>query len=701
MKKTKIKLICTALALCATVNLTLSLTGCSGVRAESGAYTFRTYTTALGTNWNPHTWEANADSLLLEYLSTPLVSISIKSSEFGIYTWVYEMAESVEDVTAYCQSDLKKYNVTTSDGQSADSITQGYVFEIKLNRDAKWENSEPITADDYIYSMQQLLDPKMKNYRSNLYRSEESAIAGADDYYNGKTQDFSDVGLYKTDEYALRYVTQNRIELSYFLSSLTSNWLVYRDMYEKGKSVSGELTVTNYNTSAKTTVSYGPYRLSSIQDAKQAVLVQNESWYGYKNENGHLVSYTNFDVDGKAVPQYTTTKIIIDVMDSRSAKSAFLRGELSEWHPSADDIQSYISSDRLYKNNETYTMSLFFNTNKDALSRLDRQGNKCSVVLSNRSFRKAISRALDRSRLTLATQGYTPEFTLLGSLYHYDIYNDPSSVYRSSPQAMRAICELYGVNYGDGQKTLTEAYSSITGYSQSEAKALMKQACDELVSEGLYRRGDPIIIRVGWSKGSLSSDDSKLISLINKSLNDAAENSGFGEIRIEAVGNIENRYSAVPAGEYAIGYGAWGGAAFYPFRSLQVYMDPDKYGINEAGCYDPRTETLTLDVNGKHVTKSWQAWSSSLTGSGEYANADIDTRLTLLSQLEAAFLDTYFRIPLFSTTQSVLLSYQCEYATDRYNIMYGFGGIRLMSYNYDDAQWQEYVRKNKFDLSYE
>ncbi len=671
------------------------LVGCSGRSSSDGSCTYRTYTSALGTNWNPHTWEVNADSEILGYLSSPLVGISVKDSDEGIYTWVYEMATSVKDVTENNKDDLEKFKVTLPEGQSPLQTTSGYVFEISLNPDACWENGEKITAEDYIYSMKQLLDPKMKNYRANLYYSEESAIAGALNYYEGKTTDISSVGLYAVDEYTLHYVTQNQIDYNYFLNSCTSNWLVYEPYYEAGKKQVGELTVTDYGTNAKNTMSYGPYKLASIQQSKQAVFEQNPSWYGYENEDGRLISYTNFEVDGEIRRQYQTTKIVIDVMDEQSAKNAFLRGELSTWTPAADELKNYSSSDRLYKNPETYTMSIFFNTNPAVLKKLDTQSNKNSIVISNKNFRNALSLAFDRNEFVSATQNYLPEYTLLNKLYFYDIYNDPSSSYRNSEPAMREICRLYGVEYS------REAYNAITGYNPTQAGALMKKACDELVRDGLYTCGEDIVIRIGWAKGALSSDDNKQVSMLNRFVNRCAEGSGFGNIRFEAVGNIENRYSAVPSGEYACGYGAWGGAAFYPFRSLQVYMDPDQYAINEAGCYDPKKDKLEISVDGKPITKTWQEWSRSLSGSGEYASSPLETKLEILSRLESSFLETYYRIPICSTTSCSMLSYQCENYTENYNLMYGFGGLRLMSYNYDDGEWADHVKKNKNDLSYE
>ena len=155
------------------------------VSGDVPSYTFNDYTTALANNWNPHTWETNADDAVLSgYLSSPFVTMQAEDTENGVYQWVYEMATEINDVTAEHQDDLTKYAVNLPADTAAEDVTEGYVFEIKLNENAKWEDGTPINADSYIYSMQQLLNPEMRNYRANLYYAGESAIAGGNAYYN-------------------------------------------------------------------------------------------------------------------------------------------------------------------------------------------------------------------------------------------------------------------------------------------------------------------------------------------------------------------------------------------------------------------------------------------------------------------------------------------------------------------------------------
>lgn len=855
MNKTFKKVVCTVLVICMALSVSLALTSCGD--SGEGQYTYKSYTTALGTNWNPHTWETNADDSILSYLSSPFVTMEALDTEKGTYQWVYEMATSIKDVTATHQSDLTKYAVSLG-GAKAEDVTEGYVFEIKLNPDAKWENGVAITADDYIYSMQQLLNSKMRNYRANLYYAGESAVAGGQAYYDseapiyavvvpaydseadadysfdlsankvyinltstdmtlasysfatikdtygyirdvkdddgnitvpgatyytelskeensygyievteanktkvltimdqylsafgmsiyaddGETVDdglykeflfyntgkfgdkvsYDKVGCYKVDNYTINYVCQTAIDYNYFLTSCTSTWLVYKDLYEAGKDTTGELVTTNYGTSPKTTMSYGIFKFDSYQADKQIVFVQNENWYGWqKDENGdlkrddegNLISYTSyhkntngetFKVDGKDLRQYTLTKIVIDVMDEAAAKQAFMKGELSDWSPNAEELVTFAASDRLYKVDETYTMSFFFNTNVTDLKKMDSEtNNKNSVVLSNVDFRKAFSLAIDRAEYVTATEGYKPTYALMNNLYYYDFYNNPDSRYRDTEQAMQAVCNLYGIKYGEGTPyaDVKEAYKSVTGYNLTEAKALMKKACEALVAEGLYTAGEEIKISIAWAKGAIQSADQKQVALMNKFINAAIEGSGFGKVTFEAVGNLPDRYSDVANANYAIGYGAWGGAALYPFRNFQVYFDPSQYDINEAACWNPTTETLTLTIGGEEVTMTWQEWGNSMIGTGKYANADFETKLTITSTLETKFLEKYYRIPLAGTTACSMLSYQLNYYTEEYNMAYGFGGTRLMTFNYDDAEWAAFVKEQGGTLSYE
>ena len=822
------------LAMLLAVAMILSLAACggktdsndvSGTDAVVDTYTYNTYMAALGTNWNPHTWEMNADNTMQGYVLAPLTDLTILDSTTGEYQWIFVAATDIKDVTADAQDDLVKYNCNLPEGVSVSDITEGYVYEISLREEMCWEDGTPINADTYIYSMQQMLAPEMKNYRANNYYSGESALAGAANYFyagsiatqdNGVTGEITaltdlvkgddgvyktaaglnawipttgsldwlggygladyvgaygeayfdvaaydalcaladengnvaitddsyallqsvisvpawgegpdyavmylnyekqyeeaswdSVGMYKVDDYTFRYVCETAYDYYYFLTSCTSNWIVHEDMYEKCKDTSGELVTSTYCTSAETTMSCGPYRIESLQDEKQVVFVQNENYFEYtKNDDGTLSSTSEtigFKVDGEYQPQYQTTKIVIDVMTDDAAKLAFLSGELDDWAPAADEVVEYTTSEQLYQVDETYTMRLFFHTNLDSLKAMDEAGNTNSVVMSNYNFRKAMSLAINRSEFVTATAGYKAAYSMLNSLYFYDVYEDPASIYRNTDEAKQAIVNLYGVEYGDGTiyATLDDAYNSINGYNLTEAKALFTQACAELVEAGLYTEGENIVIEMGWMAGAMDSSNQQQVTLLNKYMNEALEGTGFGTIELKAIDNLANRYEDVYNGVYAIGWGAWGGAAFYPFTMFQVYCDDDYVSyIHEGGCWDPSTETLTLTVDGEEVTMTWKEWSGCMAGTGAYASASNETKLSILSQIEENFLKLYYCIPVCATTVCSMLSYKTSYYTENYSIMYGFGDLRLQQFNYTDAEWADYVASQGGTLAY-
>ena len=89
-----------------------------------------------------------------------------------------------------------------------------------------------------------------------------------------------------------------------------------------------------------------------------------------------------------------------------------------------------------------------------------------------------------------------------------------------------------------------------------------------------------------------------------------------------------------------------------------------------------------------------------MAGTGPYANESHEVKLQILANMEEAMLGMYNVIPLNTTTTCSMLSYKMSYYTENYSIMYGFGGLRLMSYNYTDAEWAEFVAENNGQIGY-
>ncbi|MBR2848354.1 MAG: hypothetical protein IKB87_02745 [Clostridia bacterium] len=534
-------------------------------------------------------------------------------------------------------------------------------------------------------------------------------------FYNTATffepYDFENVGIFKSGEYELTYITAQQVQMFYFLTNMTSNWIVHEGLYEAGKDTTGDLVTTNYGTSVGTYMSYGPYKLSAFETDKQFVLERNPAWYGY--------------TDGKHEGQYMTTAIKCDIIpDHEAALRLFSQGKLDGVDLTGDDINTYRMSDYLLKTDQPYTFRYVFATDINKLAALEPSADVNKKVLSYDDFRKAISLSIDRTMFAQqATPAYKPAYCLFNRLYYYDVANNPKSIYRNTDAAKKAILDLYGIEYGEGKQyaDIAAAYNAVTGYDLEEAKELFQAVYVQAKADGNYTDGQKVVINCMASAATeLTADDLKQEGLLNEFLTAATVGTGFeGKVSVVFNCSAANRYLDVAQGKIEMIRSAWGGAAFYPISAIRCYTEPDYMDglerIHESCGWDPSKETLelTLDVNGdgtaETVTHTLQDWAKLINGgihdpegnTVEAAILDVDARLTIFAALENTVLGSYQCIPFATETTVALYSQQIRYATLNYNIMYGFGGIRLMTYNYDDTTWEAYVIEQGGTLRYE
>ena len=90
----------------------------------------------------------------------------------------------------------------------------GLTYTYKLRKDAKWYDSEgneyaDVTANDFVTSLKYVADKK-----SDALYLVQNSVKGLDDYVNGKTKDFSTVGVKAVDDHTL-YFEPTRIFLEF------------------------------------------------------------------------------------------------------------------------------------------------------------------------------------------------------------------------------------------------------------------------------------------------------------------------------------------------------------------------------------------------------------------------------------------------------------------------------------------------------
>lgn len=505
---------------------------------------------------------------------------------------------------------------------------------------------------------------------------------------------FDEIGIFATGDLSFVLVFENAQSLWDVKNLLCTNWIVYRPYYEEGCSYVGELKVSNYGTPSGQYMAYGPYVLDSYQTDKELVFARNDNWYGYQPGK------TNYH-EG----QYQTTRIVSQIIEQQStALLEFEKGNLDQVRLASTDLDKYKFSDYLLTRTGGNIWQIAFNSDAEKLAGIEADGQGNRRVLSIPEFRRGLSLSLNRSDIGRNIMvGSKPAYSFINDNYYYDMENNIDSIYRNTDAAKQAIVDLYNVGYGSGETyaTLDEAYQSITGYDITEATECFKAAYEYAVTNGLYADGEKVQINI--YNNTLTAALTALGEYMQAQVNQATVGTGFeGKVTISVKAQESGRLEAIRDGNIEAVYYSRISDYNNPYGLIGSYVDSSKETLLECG-FDPSVATLSLtfDFNGdgaeETVENTYLNWQLSTIAGGAYAG-NVEARLYILARLENALLSGFRTLPICVGTDVLLYSQKVEYATTDANTFAAYGGIRLMSYNYDDAAWAEYCAGG---LSYE
>lgn len=525
--------------------------------------------------------------------------------------------------------------------------------------------------------------------------------------YEYPKMDFSEVGYFVGDnEYELVMVidgTLNPLDaegnLTYEAGYYFSNWpLVKKDLWERCEDQSKTPYANSYCTTQEKSASWGPYKLTNYQDQKTYTVSRNDKWFGYG-----LPQYAN---------QYQTDAIVTEKIEEwDTAWLAFQKGNLDGIGMNVKIAADYRTSKRAYFTPETYTFDL--NIQSNAISRTDKRNN---LLLNYADFRKAISLSLDRDDYCAKNNPSSQAaLGLLNSMYYYDVEN--GKVYRDSVQAKEAILNAYGAtknadgSWKVGENTYTDiedALDATTGYNLTLARQLVENAVAQAKADGKYRDGEEIILTYGIE--TQSADTDRVKNWFQAAFDNMTKGTSIeGKIKIEYFMFSSATWSEqFSKGEYDLCFGAWGNAPFNPAYLLceTQISDENRYAVK----WDPKTVSVTVkatpDADHKDglYTYNLEQWRLILQGKDgcpvNFKNFPMEDQLTALGAVETAILKEYYSIPVFSRYSASLMGYKVDYISYEYNTFMGYGGIRYMTFNYDDTAWAEFVASNNNILNY-
>ena len=156
----------------------------------------------------------------------------------------------------------------------ADSVEtkDNKTFTIKLNKDAKWTDGQPVTSDDVIFTINLICNPKVASMQASNF----SVIEGTND--KGQVPDGTTVisGVKKIDDKTLELVTKSKISLNLFQNSLCRNIMTVPEHVLKN---ADPANLNKESFILKPDVTNGPFKLVAYQKDQYVQLEANKNFF--------------------------------------------------------------------------------------------------------------------------------------------------------------------------------------------------------------------------------------------------------------------------------------------------------------------------------------------------------------------------------------------------------------------------------------
>ena len=345
------------------------------------------------------------------------------------------------------------------------SVSQdGLTYTYKLRKDAKWYTSEgeeyaPVTAQDFVTGLKYAADKKSEA----LYLVQDS-VAGLGDYINGKTTDFSTVGVKAIDDQTVQY-TLTRPE-SYWNSKTTSTILfpVNADFLKSKGDDFGKVDPSSilYN---------GPFLMKSFVSKSVIEFKKNPNYWDEKN----------VFVDDVKLAYY-------DGSDQDALARNFVEGVYSyaRLYPNSSSFEGIKEKN---KDNIIYSMqnatSYYLNFNLDRKSynftskSSDIEKKSTQEAVLNKNFRQAFNYAYNRTAYGAQSQGEDGATKIIRNLVV-----PPTFVTINGKDFGDVVSEKM-VNYGQEWQGINFADAQDPYYNPDKAKAKFAEAKKELEAKGV------------------------------------------------------------------------------------------------------------------------------------------------------------------------------------------------------------------------
>ncbi len=394
------------------------------------------------------------------------------STDVQTLDWHMSQRATDAEITANCVDALTETNSynnyvgALAESWEANEEKTEWTFHL---RDANWvtntgEVYAPVTADDFVAGLQHLAD-----FDGPTLWIAGSFVEGLADYADGKTTDFSTVGVEAVDEKTVKYTLTAPTP---FFNTIVANnafWPVNRDFLEsKGDGCKlGDPDTSNCGYGAPTDPSSilynGAYIIDELVSKSSQKLHKNEAYWDAEHVYVNKISRVYNDGSDPAAT----------VKGFEQAENPFYMATLLTTAP---DFAKYLEQYKDYAYTgiqNAYSFGMNFNLNRvnyENSNKTAAQFADSKAALLNSSFRRALKFALDRvSYMATAVDPSIAEKALRTIECPWDFVTTSDG---------RAYGELVQAASEDPTVDLSEGQDSI--YNPEKAQAELAKAKTEL-----------------------------------------------------------------------------------------------------------------------------------------------------------------------------------------------------------------------------
>jgi peptide/nickel transport system substrate-binding protein len=331
--------------------------------------------------------------------------------------------------------DVPTQTVKPALAESWTNSPDGKTWTFKLRKNLHWSDGEPITADDVVFTWNDLIyNPAIPNpVRDQFIINDKKFV------------------VTKVDDLTVQVVTPE--VYAPFLQSFGANIVVYPKHNLEKYANANFPSVYGVNSDPKDIVCDGPYCLKQYKQAEYAVLERNP-WFFEVDSNGTRLPY--FD------------QIVFSVVPDYNAQSLRMLG--GETH-AVDTIYPYDYNEFKAKEPEgkfrlidpgigLMTTFIWFNQNTNINSHTGKPYVDPVKLkwFTNTKFRQAISYAIDRNAILKSVdEGRgVPQYGFLTSGYQ-NWYNPNAKTYPYDPDKALALLKEIGIEKRNGDDFLTDS----------------------------------------------------------------------------------------------------------------------------------------------------------------------------------------------------------------------------------------------------